>query len=144
MIPAARPPTHPGVQDADRLARIEERLDQGNRTHAEFRERFDRLERRGEERAKTLLGWILGFAGALAAWAYSVTAKPDVTEVRRIIATESQYTQDSDRILRVVDRYDRDNDATRQALEAIRLEQNKVSTKLDTLIRAVSPPARKR
>ena len=134
--------THPGLLDSERIVRIEERLETGNRTHADFRERLDRLERRGEERAKTLLGWVFGFAGVLAAWAYSVTTKPDAEEVRRMIRVESQYTQDADKILRVVDRYDEDGDLMRSALEEIRLEQRTVSSKLDTVIEAISKPKR--
>lgn len=131
-----RAPTAVGIDE--RLAVIDERLQHGNRSHAEYRERLDRLERRGEERAKTLLGWVLGFAFAIAGWAYSVSTKPNSEEVRRICRVESEYTQDKDRIMRVVDRYDRDGESVREALEAIRLEMRTAFSKLDTLLRAVS------
>jgi hypothetical protein len=61
-----------------------------------------------------------------------------------MIVTESPYLRDAPQIERVVGRYDKDGDATRQALEAIRLELAEQSNKLDTLVRAVSQPQGRR
>lgn len=157
-----RPITHSGGTDGERITRIEERLDHGNRTHLEFRERLkehsdafkelaqkeleqtqDQATKR-EDRNRTYLGWVLGFIGVIAAWAYSVTSKPDEARVRQICQTESPYLRDQSQIQRVIERYDSDTDATRSALEAIRLQLADQGNKLDVLVRAVSQPTRRR
>ena len=66
--------------------------------------------------------------------AFALADRPTVSEVRALISEAAPYVKDKPVIDRVILRYDDDRSRTAAQLESIRLEQAKMSNKIDQLL----------
>lgn len=105
-----------GVVLRNELDKVKERLLEGNKTFAELRD-----EQR--QRWKTVASVLLAFIATLAGWAYSVTAKPDTVEVRRMIAEDAPNFV-------FTDKYEADRELMRKELVELRVKQAEIALQL--------------
>jgi hypothetical protein len=154
-IPTATPPT--GVPIGDRLRQLEDRvlvaehhLEAARSSLNQGAGRFARLDHEIAEAKKppALRPWIgiaLAIVLPLAGWIQTQTSKPDRVEVEKAITERAgTYQLDKQRIMAVVDGYDRDRDSTRNQLEALRNQQALTNEKLDALLTWLKRPRSRR